>query len=291
MQMKKLWFITVGLLWVAGAWAQPKFFPHNSQLERWYVERPQFDLREAAQKAMASPSMAKLMQENGVKPDELAGNFHWIDFDRNGCPDLLFQGKIGDKERTFLFRNLDDSALVVVMETDGQIILANRPEDMSTLAVSVWNNSCCGDRVSSHSRWACVQGNSTAFMQRLDMGLVYDHTMLPDAGSQCLPKARFRTVNYGSLLRMTPFIDDETPYDGLHGWKGNYVAKYMEGSTGTIFHQLKDKNGVTWYFVRMDNAVSRAIHSDRFKNSEEVEQPNRYYYYGWIHSGNVKVLE
>ncbi|MBO7623760.1 MAG: hypothetical protein J6S82_00435, partial [Bacteroidales bacterium] len=78
---------------------------------------------------------------------------------------------------------------------------------------------------------------------------------------------------------------------GLHGWKGNYVAKYMEGSTGTIFHQLKDKNGVTWYFVRMDNAVSRAIHSDRFKNSEEVEQPNRYYYYGWIHSGNVKVLE
>ena len=289
--LKKCFLGSCLLLAVISVSAQPKFFPHNSQLERWYIERPQADLRGAALSVMSTPSMGKLMADNGVKPDELVVNFHWIDFDRNGCPDLIFQGKIGEKQRTFIFRNLDDSAFVPAMEADGEIILANRPEDMSTLAISVWNNSCCGDRVSSHSRWACVQANGTAFMQRLDMGLVYDHTMLPDAGSQCMPKARFVTVNYGSLLRMTPFIDDETTYDGLHGWKGNFVVKYMEGSTGTIFHQIKDKSGTVWYFVRMDNSVHRMLHSDRFKNSEEVEQPNQYYYYGWIHSGNVKLLE
>ena len=65
----------------------------------------------------------------------------------------------------------------------------------------------------------------------------------------------------------------------------------MTGSNSTIFHQIKDKSGTVWYFVRMDNSVHRMLHSDRFKNSEEVEQPNQYYYYGWIHSGNVKLLE
>ena len=291
MIMKKISVCVTLILSVVYGWSQPKFFPHNSQLERWYVERPGVDMKEPAGKVMTSPSMEKLMKENGVKPDELVGGFHWIDFDRNGCPDLLFQGKIGDKDRTFLFRNLDDSAFVLAMEADGQIILANRPEDMSTLAVSLWNHSCCGDRVSVFSRWACVQMNGTAFMQRLDAGLVYDHTLLPDAGSQCLPKARFQTVNYASLLRMTPFIDDETPYDGTHGWKGNFLAKYLEGATGTVFHQLKDKSGTTWYFVRMDNSASLPIHSDRFKKSEEVEQPSQMFYYGWIHSGNVRILE
>ena len=129
------------------------------------------------------------------------------------------------------------------------------------------------------------------YMKILDKGLVYDHTMLPDAGKNCTPKARFTTVNYASLLRMTPFVDDETPYDGEHEWRGNYIVKYPEGSKGTVYHQLTDKDGVVWYFVRMDNAAWKRVHSDRFLHSEEVENPGQYYYYGWMHSGNMKILD
>ena len=289
--MKKVWMLTLlaGLLF--SAQAQPRFFPHNDNLAKWYVERADKDMKTEATMAMAKSELKNLVKNHSLKTEDLLPKFHWLDFDRNGCPDLLFQGKIGEKNRIFLFRNLDDSTYVTVMETNGEIIMANSPEDRTTLSIAVWDHSCCGDRVSAFSRWACVQTNGTAFMQRLDQGLVYDHTMLPDAGKNCTPKARFKTINYASLLRMTPFIDDETPYDGVHEWKGNYVGKYPQGSTGTVYHQLTDKNGVVWYFVRMDNGSWLRIHSDRFRNSEEVENPNQYYYYGWMHSGNVKILD
>ena len=289
--MKNALFTAALLFAVTLAAAQPKFFPSNAHLEKWYVERPGVSLEDAARKAMASPEMSACMRAASVKAESLLSGFHWMDFDRDACPDLLFQGKIGDKERTFLFRNRDDSVFVLAMETDGSIVLANHPDDGMPLVAAVWNHSCCGDRVSVYSRWACSASYGNAYMLRLSQGLVFDHTLLPDAGRQCTPKARFRTVNYSSLLRMTPFIDDESLYDGIHGWPGNFLGKYPEGSTGTIFHQITDKNGVVWDVVRMDNPQDVRIHSDRFVNSGEVETPKQCYYYGWMHSGNVKLLE
>lgn len=288
--MKKTLFAAVLLFSVTLVAAQPKFFPHNANLEKWYVDRTEVSLEETARRAMAMPAMSQCMKDASVKAEALLAGFHWVDFDRDACPDLLFQGKIGDKEWTFLFRNRDDSALMLVMETRGSIVLANHPEDRMPLVVAVWDHSCCGDRVSSYSRWACAVTYGNSYMQRLSQGLVFDHTLLPDAGKQCAPKARFRTVNYSSLLRMTPFVDDEGLYDGIHGWPGNFLGKYPEGSTGTIFHEIKDKDGVVWYFVRMDNPQALRIHSDRFLNSGEVETPTQYYYYGWIHSGNISLL-
>ncbi len=288
--MKKILFLLCGILVCRATLAQPKFFPRNTYLEKWYENRDGRNMEDEARRAMTSKEVKEIMAYwDGVEKD-MFSFFHWVDFDRNGCPDLLFNGKVGTKDYVFVWKNLDDSIYLLMLDIPGNIIQANNPEDGMPLSFAVWNQNCCGDKVSYYSRWASVSQSGVTFMEQQEQGLVYNHTLLPDAGYKVEPKARFETKNYASLLRMTPFIDDETYYDGTHNWKGNYVVKYPQGSKGTVFHQIKDKQGVTWYFVRMDNGPGTVLHSDRFLRSEEVKDPHLSYYYGWIHEGNIHIL-
>lgn len=288
--MKKYVFTIFSLFLASIAFAQPKFFPHNSNIERWYLDRNDVNIKDEADKLLSTTEMKEAISKGDAKVEDLKLYFHWIDFDKNSCPDLLFNGKIGTKNHIFLYKNLDDSIYVLVMETSGEIIQANNPDDGMPLYVSVWDQSCCGERVSYYTKWVCSMSAGVTFMQKTEQSLVYNRTVLPDAG-KAEPLHRFSTKNYASLLRMTPFIDDENRYDGMHGWRGNYIAKYPYASTGVIYHQIIDKSGVTWYFVRMDNGATQRIHSDRFLNSEEVKNPLHSYYYGWIHEGNVNIIK
>ena len=269
--------------------AQVKFFPKNNNLEKWYTEYPNHNLKNEARKVMQFQEVKNAIAKwNGDSSSMLSG-FHWLDFDRNLCPDLIYQGKIGTKDYTFLFKNSNDSIYTLVLEVPGQIIQANNPADYMPFSISIYESNCCGDRVSYFTRWTCMVQNGVSFMEKQEQGLVYAHTLLPDAGSQLQAKARFEIKNYAALLRMTPFLDDDNLYDGTQNWRGNFIVKYPQGSTGVIFHEITNKDG-KWYFVRMNNGNTQRLHSDRFLHCEEVETPHLYYYYGWIHEGNVEIL-
>lgn len=269
--------------------AQVKFFPKNENLGKWYTEYPNHNLKSVSRKLMQFQEVKDAVAKWDGDTSAMLGSFHWLDFDRDLCPDILFNGKIGNRDYTFLFKNTNDSIYTLLLELPGQIIQANSPSESMPLSISIYESNCCGDKVSYFTRWTCVKQAGVSFMQKQEQGLVYAHTLLPDAGSQVRPKARFELKNYVSLLRMTPFIDDDTYYDGVHNWRGNYIVKYPQGSTGVIFHEITNNDG-KWYFVRMNNGPQQRLHSDRFLHSEEVENPHLYYYYGWIHEGNVEIL-
>lgn len=280
----------MAVLLAMNAFAQVKFFPRNNNLEQWYLSDENRDMKAVSRILMNFPEVKTAVSSWEGDTSAMLSQFHWIDFDRNLCPDILFNGKIGNKDYIFLFKNLDDSDYLLVLELPGCIIQANQPTDAMPFSISVWNGNCCGDKVSFHSRWTCMVQGGKSFMQMQEQGLVYAHTLLPDAGMRATGKMRFEIKNYAAILRMTPFLDDDTRYDGQFNWRGNGIVTYPQGYKGVIFHEVTNKDG-KWYFVRMDNGAGVRLHSDRFRNSEEVENPNLYYYYGWIHEGNVRLLE
>ena len=287
--MKKVWMLAVCALITLQAGAQVKFFPKNNYLEKWYLNYPERNLKAEARKLMRFPEVKDAIAKWEGDTNAMFAGFHWIDIDGNLCPDVIYQGKIGNRDYTFLFRNVDDSVYLLLLELPGAIIQTNLPDESMPFSFSAYESNCCGDKVSYHTRWTYMVQSGAGFLQKQEQGLVYAHTLLPDAGTKVTPKARFEVKNYSAMLRMTPFLDDDTYYEGVHNWRGNCIVKYPMGSTGLIYHEITNKDG-KWYFVRMDNGAGQRLHSDRFLHCEEVETPHLYYYYGWIHEGNVQVL-
>ena len=53
--------------------------------------------------------------------------FNFVDFDQNGLNDLLFQGKIGNKNYVILFKKKSNEEYTIVFNQTGEILQANSP--------------------------------------------------------------------------------------------------------------------------------------------------------------------
>ena len=96
--------VTLGLLIgvLSVSMSQPAFFFHNQEINNWYIAPKGNELSEEIQKVILFPEVQSLLSQKNVKADVLYPNFQFIDFDKDGLKDLLFEGIVGNKNHVFI---------------------------------------------------------------------------------------------------------------------------------------------------------------------------------------------
>jgi len=282
--MKQIFFVLVVCIGSLGAFAQSGFFVKNNHIEKWYKEGK--NLETEIKKVVLLPEFQAVVKEYAVKVESLTPYFHFIDFNNNGELDILFDGKMNDQNFVFIFLKKGSSYLIV-LEQKGTVIQANMPNEDNNLNLSIWNGVCCGYYISTFSQWVCISAENTSHFENASKSLVFKGTLLPSV--RIATPIKFTVIN-PTELRIESKVDNQIRISGMTGWEGNSVCRYPVNATGTIYAEMKDsRTSKFWYFVRMNNESGLQVHSDRFLRMKEVEEPQTYYYYGWICSDDVSL--
>ena len=175
--------------------------------------------------------------------------FHFIDFDNEGLRDLLFNGKIGNKNYVLIYKKKTDGSYRFIFNQTGEIIQSNAPYQQNPLSFTIWNKNCCGYKVSILTKWVCISNNNTSYFLIQDKSLIYNNTLLPEMGTKKIPLAAFTIKTEVAKLRLSPRLDDESLIEDINAWKGNHISIHSQGASGVIYHYLKDKDGTTYLFV------------------------------------------
>lgn len=290
--MKKiiLCFIIINFYLCPILLAQPSFFFSNKEINNWYLDAKQHDLLAEIQKVIVSNEINSLLTQHQGKIDSLIPYFHLIDFNNDGLRDLIFNGKIGTKNYILLFKKKIDATYNLLLNQAGEILQTNAPFENNPLSLTIWNKNCCGNKVSILSKWICIVNNDISYFQVQEKSLIYNNTLLPEIGEKKVPLKPFTIKTEVAKLRINPRIDDDSVIEGLNAWRGNHISYHSKGTTGVIYHSLKDKDGITWYFVCIFTGKDFPTKSDRFKISGEIEDCENYSYYGWIHGDNLNII-
>ena len=282
--MKQIFFLLVICIGGFGAFAQSGFFVKNNHIEKWYKEGENLEIE--VKKAIALPEFQALMNEYMVKEESLLPYFHFIDFNNNGELDILFDGKMSDQNFVFIFLKKGNSYLIV-LEQKGTIIQTNLSDKDNNLNLSIWNGVCCGEYISTFSRWVCITENNATSFSNAYKSLIFKGTLFPSTRIKAPVKC---IVTNPTELRIEPRVDNQRRISGMTGWEGNSVCRYPVNATGTIYAEMKDdRTNKFWYFVCMNNESGLQLHSDRFLRMKEVEDVQTYCYYGWICSDDVNL--
>ena len=102
--MKKLIICICFFSGMSFIYSQPTFFFHNKNIKEWYITAKKEKLQEEINKIITISEFEKLLTANKVNKESLFNLFNFVDFDQNGLNDLLFQGKIGNKNYVILFK-------------------------------------------------------------------------------------------------------------------------------------------------------------------------------------------
>jgi hypothetical protein len=290
--MKKviLGFIIINLYLIPNIFAQPSFFFFNKEINNWYFDVKQQEIIKEIQKVISSDEINSLLTKHQSKIDSIIPYFHLIDFNNDGLRDLIFKGKIGTKNYVLLFKKRIDATYNLLLNQAGEILQTNAPFQNNPLALTIWNNNCCGSKVSILTKWICIVNNDISFFQVQEKSLVYNNTLLPEIGAKKIPLQPFTIKTEVAKLRINPRMDDESVIEGLNAWKGNHISYHPKGAPGVIYHSLKDKDGINWYFVCIFTGKDFPTRSDRFMISGEIDDCENYSYYGWIHGDNLNII-
>ncbi len=285
--MKKIGIIISFMLIMKLIVAQPAFFYHNQQIKLWYLESKEIPIQNDIQKVISGTEIKSLLDKNNVKQDSIFPYFHFIDFNQDGLYDLLFNGKIGAKNHVIIYKKKVNGEYTLVLNQMGEILQTNAPNQSNPLSLTIWNYSCCGYKVSTLVKWMCTIKNNVSYFEVQEQSLIYRNTVLPDVGNNLIPLQHFTIKNEVAKLRLAPRLDDESLIEGVNTWRGNHVSYHPLGASGVVYYLFKDKEGITWYFVKINTGNDFPTKSDRFKVSNEIEDCEAYSYYGWIHGDNL----
>lgn len=292
MLMKKfsLIFLVISLFFISLLSAQSSFFFTNKEINNWYLEVKEEDKLAEIQKVITSDEINELVNKHNSNKDSLLPYFHFIDFDNDGLRDLLFNGKIGNKNYVLIYKKKTDGSYRFIFNQTGEIIQSNAPYQQNPLSFTIWNKNCCGYKVSILTKWVCISNNNTSYFLIQDKSLIYNNTLLPEMGTKKILLAAFTIKTEVAKLRLSPRLDDESLIEGINAWKGNHISLHPQGASGVIYHSLKDKDGTTWYFICIFTGKDHPTRTDRIKLSGEIEDCENYSYYGWIHGDNLHVI-
>jgi hypothetical protein len=282
--MKRIFFVVAFIAFVAAnGFSQTGFFVKNSNIEKWYIKSDSIRLSAEIKKVINIPEF-HAVTKGRVSVEELLPSFHFIDFNNNGTYDLIFAGKIHNVFHVFIFYKKSDGYLLSIGEK-GSIVQTNLPNEDNGLNFSIWKEGCCGDFINTFTQYVCISTNNTSYFNTASKSLVYRRTILPSVRIE--RPVPFKVVGVANL-RVEPIADDEKQIGGKHSWKGNSLGQYSPNATGVIFAETRDAKNEFWYFVRMNNETGMYIHSNRF-TTEELEDAESCFYYGWIHSKDVSM--
>ncbi|MDR2410727.1 MAG: hypothetical protein LBE13_21810 [Bacteroidales bacterium] len=282
--MKRIFFVVALVVFLGvNGFSQTGFFVKNSNIEKWYIKSDSVKLSGEIKKVMNIPEF-HAVTKGRIAVEELLPSFHFIDFNNNGTYDLIFAGKIFNVFHVFIFYRKSDGYLLSIGEK-GSIVQANLPNEDNGLNFSIWKEGCCGDFINTFTQYVSISTNNTSYFNTATKSLVYRRTILPSVRIE--RPVSFKVVGVANL-RVEPIVDDEKQIGGKHSWKGNSLAQYSPNATGVIYAETRDAKNEFWYFVRMNNETGIYIHSNRF-TTEELEDAESCFYYGWIHSKEVNL--
>lgn len=277
----KIFLCIIGIFVSCSTFAQAAFFTKNDHIQSWYIQLDNFS---GWDKIANNTDFQDILKQNKTTFDQLnKSDFHFIDFDRNGIIDILFQGNINGSEYVLIWHNNRTDYSLVVQEK-GHIYQSNLCQNEQALIFSVWQNACCGRNICVNTQYDCICTNNTSFFYTASKSLIYKGTFLP--GKLISRPTAFHLDGIG-YLRTQPYVDDSKKNGSNYAWLGNTLGMYAPNATGTIYAETQDEKGNFWYFVRMNNTSNTLIHSDRFVHQNEISDANQCFYYGWIKESEV----
>jgi hypothetical protein len=258
----------------------PRLFLRLDSLrwDKWEAEKP--PSREARLLALGirpirADSIVEFDPADGYDPNgERAVDFHFFDFSGDGVSDVIYQGPwfvrnengFGAVEgsRIKLYQVIGGQA-VEVMDHHGAVQriwkgAAGQPASFRTV-----HYGCCSDPSWTIEYFRPARAGDTVRFERT-RGVLGRAEMDIPTRFMAAPR-RFTVANDGYVLRGAPRVQNAKAgeFPEWYEWddRGNVMAEYARGATGTAIAERTDRTGRIWWFVRMDGATSpRAAQMD-----------------------------
>ncbi len=205
-------------------------------------------------------------------------NFHIVDFNLDGIPEILYSGDAGtDAKRTLIFE-FDYSYYKKTFDKFGELTnIQSVINKMPPYAFTLKEEACCGGfAVIYESFCPVLEGSEIKFMPSVKYSSIVGMSM-PESDSYFETPIPFKVKNELYYLRLNPVIDNETVDENLH-ITGNVISQYTVDSKGYAISEKQDQSGRTWWFVIMHNNI--VPQKSIFSSGSNDE--NHYYSLGWM---------
>jgi hypothetical protein len=215
--------------------------------------------------------------------DDLIKSIHFIDLDKNGIKEIVFDGQ-GEAEgnETLIFQKIDNQYLRVF--TGRQSIVDIRWQNNGDTKIYISDFGCCAEYTNTQKIFKLTKPDNIKIkLIKTYQSLVFNEGYLPD--SFFTSPVRFKVTVDNYKLRHTPKFDD-TSYQA---WDcdtskpvGNVIATLQKNVFGYALGYKTDKSKRQWWYVEIDQ--KSAMKNVRL--SGDSEYPSKLV--GWISSNYLK---
>jgi hypothetical protein len=258
------------------------FFQQNKNLKTWFIPATRKEKKQAIMQFKNKKTFDWIFYNLKQGKDSIIDNFNFIDFNHDGIKDMIYQGSLGAESDFVVLLEGTANGFIIIKDLYGKIYWANKPND-GNLRFKIWNYPCCAGRVDFVESYSPKTISGRFEYLLLKRNAFIDQTRFPE--KKMTKPIKFETVNEIYTLRITPNIDEKTIFWGHEDEKGNAIAYFPKGSTGTALASATDKSGRIWWFVLMTNNKGN---KGMFMNGDNSKKT--YGCYGWMSSRYVKII-
>lgn len=209
--------------------------------------------------------------------NSILSSCYLFDIDNDNLTDLIYYGwGISVPEFKIFLRKDNELKPIFQNECISLIDFKNTEE---TLNIKYLKTSCGGNDVEFVDNIMFSKGKSEVYIEGSEKTYFYAFTILPETRDF---EKRFIVKNETYNLRYSPDLK-----------KDNIIGEFTKGDIGTAFSSSIDSTGRVWWFVQMDNNISKPessfdfIISDFISSNEAKDKK----WYGWISSRYVDAIE
>ena len=190
--------------------------------------------------------------------DEYFKSFHAIHLNSDSLIDFIYEGYQGGESSLVSILLNQNGKFVVQEEKSGRILNIEKLAPSMGLLINFEQYGCCDDPSNWIQTWVIRGSRSRIVIDKTPRIYYLKGTRIPDCFTI---NSRFEVVNKPYTLRCTPQIIDDPEI--IHNYdRGNIVAEFGTGDSGTALASYEDETGRVWWFVVME----KPKHQDVFHN-------------------------
>lgn len=210
-----------------------------------------------AEKANLLGEFEKIWKDR-MEADEYYSQFFPLHINTDTLVDFIYKGQYaGEGTEVDILINTGDDFESIKKELGG-ILNIFRLGPNSGYIIHFLQYGCCDDPQNKIETWILAENQNNMSITTTQKVFYLDETEIPDCFDINL---KFEVLNSPYTLRATPKIINEP--EVIHNYdRGNIVAEFGEGDTGTALATRTDEIGRVWWFVVMD----KPKHLDLFHN-------------------------